>query len=315
MKKRTLQDRVISITRGLYYRIYECSKLYFVRRQENNNSITGMVTIIIPTYNRSELLMSRAIDSVLSQTYKNWECVVVGDGCTDNTNNMIEKLSNPKVHYFDIERFMPEHDYDDDKVWFIGGSHPRNFALKNKVRGEFIAILDDDDIWYPDHLMVNVNAIQSFNVEFISSAYKTITKGGSEKIHRGVPANRYFYRNKKAKRRNPIIGAHSTFFYKSYLKFMLYNKSSWRKKSNRVNDTDLVYRMYKAGVIMGFIKRPMIVIKARPNEKERGYKAMRERVQKIKDIVIYEKMLTDKGLIEIESTLDKIKNVAKEVKE
>lgn len=283
--KRTKKDKIVSFLRFAYYRTYEPVKLFFVRRKRNYDSYKGLVSIIIPTYNRSKLLMERAVKSVLEQSYTHWELLIVGDGCTDDTEKMIRELNHPNIFFNNIKRVLPHHNYDRKKDWFIGGLYPRNYALNHKIRGEYIAMLDDDDIWHPEYLSLCLQAIENFDVEFISSGYKTITYNDLEEIHNGKPANEYFYEKKKDKKKcNPIIGAHSSFFYKSYLKFMRYNKNCWRKKWNKVNDTDLAYRMYKAKVRMGFIKAPLIVIKSRPNEYTRGYDAMQEKIKKIREI-------------------------------
>ena len=88
------------------------------------------VSVIIPTYNRSSVL-SRAIDSVLRQSFKDFELIVVDDGSTDNTKELIEKYSD-QITYI----------YQDNK----GVSAARNKGLEH-AKGEWIAFLDSDDEW------------------------------------------------------------------------------------------------------------------------------------------------------------------------
>ena len=88
------------------------------------------VSVIIPTYNRSSVL-SRAIDSVLRQSDRDFELIVVDDGSTDNTKNLIEQYSD-QITYI----------YQDNE----GVSAARNLGLKHAT-GEWVAFLDSDDEW------------------------------------------------------------------------------------------------------------------------------------------------------------------------
>lgn len=90
------------------------------------------VSVIIPTYNYAHYI-EEAIDSVLAQTYKDYEIIVVDDGSTDNTKEVVSKYG-PKIKYI----------YQENQ----GLSAARNTGIKNS-NGEYIAILDSDDLWLP----------------------------------------------------------------------------------------------------------------------------------------------------------------------
>ena len=96
------------------------------------------ITVIIPTYNNSGVL-SWALKSVLNQTFTNFEVWIVGDNCTDETEQVVNSLSDPRLH------------------WFNRGSNsgsspaPINEALK-RAKGNYIAYLGHDDLWMPWHL-------------------------------------------------------------------------------------------------------------------------------------------------------------------
>ncbi len=104
-----------------------------------------LVSIIIPTFNRSDLL-ERSLKSVLSQSYNNYEIIIIDNCSTDNTQIVIEKYKNYNVKAVQV---------NNDGV--IGLS--RNIGLKNS-NGEFIAFLDSDDWWKKDKLK---NVIKIFN--------------------------------------------------------------------------------------------------------------------------------------------------------
>lgn len=97
------------------------------------------VSAVIPTHNRKDLLR-RAVDSILAQTLPCREIIVVSDGSTDGTDEMMREMAarEPRV------RFIPCHPPQ-------GGNHARNEGIK-AARGDWVAFLDDDDQWHPDKL-------------------------------------------------------------------------------------------------------------------------------------------------------------------
>ncbi|MFH0771902.1 MAG: glycosyltransferase [Candidatus Omnitrophota bacterium] len=95
-------------------------------------------TVIIATYNREDLL-PRAISSVLGQTFKDFELLVIDNGSTDGTRAAVEAIKDPRLKY--ILNPQPTASCD----------APRNLGIK-LAKGSLIAFLDDDDIWYPQRL-------------------------------------------------------------------------------------------------------------------------------------------------------------------
>ena len=98
------------------------------------------VSVIIPTYNLADYICE-AIDSVLNQTFKDFEIIVVDDGSKDNTREVLKKYVN-KISYF----------FKDNG----GIASARNFGIK-RSKGDYIALLDADDIWMPDKLEQQIN--------------------------------------------------------------------------------------------------------------------------------------------------------------
>jgi glycosyltransferase involved in cell wall biosynthesis len=96
-----------------------------------------MVTVVIPTFNRPELL-TRAIHSVLSQTFSDFEVVVVMDGLDPATKDAIEQIHDPRIRFLEL-------------TVKVGGSEARNLGVRS-ANGEWIALLDDDDEWLPNKL-------------------------------------------------------------------------------------------------------------------------------------------------------------------
>ncbi len=99
-------------------------------------SMDAKVTVIIPTYNRAQTLR-RAIESVQSQSFKDWQMIVVDDGSTDETQSLLENILEPKLKVI--------------KTQNKGVSHARNRAVKES-QTQWIAFLDSDDEWLPEKL-------------------------------------------------------------------------------------------------------------------------------------------------------------------
>ena len=112
----------------------------------NNNIDNPLVSVIIPTYNRGHLI-KKAIKSVLNQTYKNLELIVVDDASTDNTEEIISTITNPNLIYI-------------KQSSNLGPSVARNKGIEI-AKGELIAFLDSDDQWYPEKLEKQINLLMN----------------------------------------------------------------------------------------------------------------------------------------------------------
>jgi glycosyltransferase involved in cell wall biosynthesis len=131
------------------------------------------VSVVIPTYNRAHLV-SRSIQSVLSQTYQDFEVIVVDDGSTDNTSEAVNSIGDERVNYI-------RHDVNK------GASASRNTGIR-AARGELIGFLDSDDEWLPQKLQKQVDRfdIASPNVGLVYGGYVVIddeTKKAIGQVH------------------------------------------------------------------------------------------------------------------------------------
>jgi glycosyltransferase involved in cell wall biosynthesis len=105
----------------------------------------GLVSIIIPAYN-AERYICQTIESVLTQSYPQWELIIVNDGSTDRTAEIVAQYTDPRLTVI--------HQANE------GISAARNTALE-QAQGEFVAFLDADDLYLPDHLKVTVGYLQT----------------------------------------------------------------------------------------------------------------------------------------------------------
>lgn len=114
------------------------------------------VSVIITTHNRVTLL-KRAVNSVLAQSYKNIELIIVNDASTDETNDYLKSLTNE----FDVVNIF----IDKSR----GGNYARNVGIKAST-GEYIAFLDDDDYYLPDKIKKQMELIEDKGYQIVHCA-------------------------------------------------------------------------------------------------------------------------------------------------
>lgn len=102
--------------------------------------VPGLVSVIVPCYNRADIV-GETIESVLAQSYQLLEIIIVDDGSTDHTREVVMRYSDPRIRYF----------YKANG----GLSSARNAGL-DEARGEYIAFLDSDDVWHPWKLSAQI---------------------------------------------------------------------------------------------------------------------------------------------------------------
>lgn len=119
-----------------------------------------LVSIIMPSYNTARYI-SESIESVLSQTYTNWELIIVDDCSTDNTDDIVKPyLEDNRIKYLKNEKNS-------------GAAISRNYALR-EAKGRWIAFLDSDDLWLPQKLEKQIEFMEKNNYSFSYTAYEQI---------------------------------------------------------------------------------------------------------------------------------------------
>ena len=102
-----------------------------------NDRVTPLVSVVIPSYNHARYL-GRALQSILDQTYTNWEAIVIDNHSTDKTDEVMTSFTDPRITYLKIHN-----------KGIIAAS--RNVGIR-AAKGEWIAFLDSDDWWTADKL-------------------------------------------------------------------------------------------------------------------------------------------------------------------
>lgn len=121
--------------------------------------IKELVSVIMPSYNTGTYIVD-SIQSVLNQTYTNWELIIVDDCSTDNTDDIVASIKDDRIRYFKNE-------------YNSGAAVSRNKALR-EARGRWIAFLDSDDLWYPEKLERQIRFMKDYSYSFSYTNYSEI---------------------------------------------------------------------------------------------------------------------------------------------
>jgi glycosyltransferase involved in cell wall biosynthesis len=133
-----------------------------------------LISIIIPAYNRADLI-GETLDSILAQTYQSWECIIVDDGSSDDTEKIVET-------YVDKDKRLKSYSRTND--YGSGGNGARNYGL-DLAKGEYIVFFDSDDIMTENHLKVKYDLIKSGEYDFgvTRTKYFNYTNEGIDKYY------------------------------------------------------------------------------------------------------------------------------------
>jgi predicted SAM-dependent methyltransferase len=224
------------------------------------HSAEPLVSVVIPTWNRAELLTQRTLPSVIAQTYRNWEAVVVGDACTDDTAARISALGDPRIRFHNLGE-RGRYPANPMQRWMVAGCDPANESLE-RARGEWIAYLDDDDVFTDDHIATLLTFAREWNAEFVYGAGE-FQRSATEWLRIGrLPPE-------------PGNVMHSSVLYRGYLRFLRYDVEAWKDSIGA--DAHLWRRMRKLGVRFAFLDEVVCKAPLRPGETLAGQKAAERR--------------------------------------
>ena len=214
------------------------------------------VSVVIPTFNRVDLLFSRSLPSVLGQTYNNLEILVVSHGSTDGTSHKVEALGSKdsRVRLIEIDRKSLGYPNKAEFHWLAGPVRPINAGLR-AATGAWIARIDDDDEWLPDHLDKLVAFADKNALDFVSSSYEVLD-GSNDRVVKPTGT--------------PEIGGVQTWVYRASFRRIYANINCWRKSWNRVNDTDLQDRLVGLNLRFGWVDEVTARIRPRAGENHIG---------------------------------------------
>jgi len=198
-----------------------------------------IVTVIIPTYNRSKLLVE-TIESVLLQSYTDFELLIIDDGSTDDTRQAVSALNDSRIKYI----------YKQNG----GVSSARNLGLNN-AKGEFICFLDSDDLWPEKFLQTMIKSLQD-NAQY-GAAYCMRTRLFDDGSTQPSYQKEFFFSGNITERlfEKTFIQTSAICFRREILKGLFFDESMangedvdmWLKVSTRtqflfVPDIQIIYR-------------------------------------------------------------------------
>lgn len=139
-----------------------------------------LVSIITPMYN-SEKFILKTINSVVNQTYSNWELLLIDDGSTDNTIQIVEDFKQKSTNIKLLQN--PTN---------LGAAKSRNKGIL-EAKGDYIAFLDADDLWKPNKLDLQIQFMQTHNCDVSFSSYEQIDENGKRlnKLVQAIPKLTY----------------------------------------------------------------------------------------------------------------------------
>lgn len=121
--------------------------------------MSELVSIIMPSWNTARFI-AESIQSVIAQTYRNWELLIVDDCSTDNTDEIVSSFKDERIKYFKNEKNS-------------GAALTRNRAMR-EAQGEWIAFLDSDDLWAPEKLEKQIRFMKEHGYTFSYHEYVKI---------------------------------------------------------------------------------------------------------------------------------------------
>jgi glycosyltransferase involved in cell wall biosynthesis len=126
------------------------------------------VSIVVATYNRSNVL-ALALESARAQTFDDWELWVVGDACTDDTEEVVGSLADERIRFVNLPENWGEQ------------SRPNNEGVA-RSRGRYVAFLNHDDLWFPDHLERSVGALERGGAGMVFAVVGLVDPDGTTRL-------------------------------------------------------------------------------------------------------------------------------------
>ena len=143
-----------------------------------------LVSIITATYNRGNVLRY-TVASVIESGFRDWELLVVGDACTDDTEQVVGSFADPRVRFINLETNVGEQ------------SGPSNEGFRH-ARGRYIAYLNHDDLWTADHLGRSLSAIEDTGADLVFSLGVAVEPGGGNVLIGASPTGTLLSRLRRA---------------------------------------------------------------------------------------------------------------------
>ncbi|MCJ7524905.1 MAG: glycosyltransferase [Candidatus Aminicenantes bacterium] len=146
-----------------------------------------LISVVTATYNRSQVLRL-AIASLRRQTLHDWEQIIIGDACSDDTEQVVAAVADPRLRFVNLKENVGEQ------------SGPNNEGIR-LARGRYLAFLNHDDLWLPDHLETLVKLIETRQAHLAFARGIAILPDGSRRLLGGGASGAFY---------QPLADVHAT---------------------------------------------------------------------------------------------------------
>lgn len=237
-----------------------------------------LISVIMPAYN-CEKYIEDAIKSVLAQTYKGWELIVIDDGSQDGTATIVEELA------YKDSRIRK---YKNTQNMGVSATRNRGISL---ARGEWIAFLDSDDMWEKIKLHKQVDFVKKSNAEFIFTGNSYINESGN--YFKNITEVPEIVSYKKLRNHN-VIPCSSVLIKKKYFKNIKMEKDDMHE------DYAVWLRILRLGINAYGVNEPLLIYRISKNSKSGN---------KLKTVKMTYKVFRFIGINPVESTYFMVRHV------
>ncbi|MBF0465060.1 MAG: glycosyltransferase [Nitrospirae bacterium] len=193
------------------------------------------ISVVMPAYNH-EKYVADAIESVLLQTFNDFELVIVNDGSTDSTEDVIKRYKDPRIRYYYQEN---------------GGSHDAINKGISLSRGDYVAIINSDDVFYSNRLEVLLHTAKAEGLDFVVTAVTLIDADSnviSDPAHSWVKwyeKLKNTYRNNKSSLRAILVGNYTISTSNFFIRLTLFDEIGKLTNLRYVLDYEFAIRALK----------------------------------------------------------------------
>jgi Glycosyl transferase family 2 len=163
------RHRVDSLLAGAEGILDEIERFHEIRKSERYqaafNASKPLISVLVATMDRCDLLIDRCIKSIRAQSYDNLQVIVVGDHCTDDTERRLAELRDDRICFINLTERGP-YPRSREERRMVAGTYPANEALQ-LVEGGFITYLDDDDAYDPERIEILLGAARKEKADFV----------------------------------------------------------------------------------------------------------------------------------------------------
>lgn len=207
--------------------------------------VQPLISIITATFKGSHFLV-HSIPSVINQDYQNWELIVVGDGCTDETEQVVNSFGDSRIHFFNLEKNSGQQ------------ATPNNFGM-SKAKGQFIAFLNQDDLFFPDHLSKSLEEIQKSEADFVIVPGVKVMSSKKEEFEKGNFQVQLCSVHPDGRYSTNVFSVASTWFFKEEL---IQKLGPWKLEQELyiTPSQEWIFRASRLGIRFHFPKRVGVLV-------------------------------------------------------